>query len=291
MGDKDGEDKEKKELVFNDYELFTMDFISKMAMLCLAVLVCIAVAIVNLVTCAQSNDIKNITFTCNQCFVVLGVITAIALCVMLVAPVIYQSLIYIFEGVPDKKLKMKRSVNQMALGLFLFTAVLLMILVPAAFYQDFLKGRVFIFFMLTLLIDLVLVHYSMITKNNNSFKVFIAISTVAGIAFAISAQSLMGFSMMALLATIFVKIAIIESTYFVRQLRTTEDGRKKNVNVLNFIMVLAVYSVLFYFVFKDDIIAYINGVNGNLANYLYGFLHKFVIENPFGVAKMMSGGK
>ncbi|ELQ74267.1 putative transporter [Trachipleistophora hominis] len=290
MGEKDGDEKEKKELVFNDYEIFVTDFLSKISMISLAVLVCMSIAIVNLISCAQSNDIKNVQFTCNQCFMVLGVITAITLCVMLVAPVIYQSMIYICEGVPDKKMKMKRSVNQIALGLFLLTAVFLMILVPAMFHNNFAKGPVFIFFVLALLVDLVLVHYSMVSEKNSPFRVFITISSVTGIAFLISTFSSIGFSPMVLIVAILAKTAIIESTYFVKQLRTTEDGRKKNVRILNFLIVLAVYSILFYCVFQNDINEYINSVNDNLANYLYGFLHKFVIENPFGIAKIMKGG-
>lgn len=272
----------KKDVILNEYELFCMDFVSKITVVSFTILICIVLILQNLLSYASTNNLSEISLSFNQCSILFLACTAVICSLLILVPLIYQSVIYIVEGLPDKKLKLKRSVNQLIVGLFLIIAVLAMMLVPTIYRLGSASNFKLVFFVIMFLVDGILIYHSICANQKFSFKMFIAISLTTAAVYLLFVKSIP-----ALVSIIIAKIVIIESTYFVRQFKSAYGDDKKNINVLNFTILVSIYTILYYFIFKKDIVEFIQNNNGNMVNYLYGFFYKCVTDNPFGLFKMI----
>lgn len=272
-------------MILTEHERFSTDFISKISMITGLILISMAFIIQNLLSFASTNDIKSIPLSFNQCCLLFLLFCVVLASVFLLVPLIFQSVIHIFEDAPDKKLPLKRSVNKTILGLSLITFVLLLMIVPAICNSNIVTDRTFIFFLVAFLVDMALVHLKLFVKKDLSFTIFAVISIIGSCVF-------FGFcpSAWTLIGIVITKIVVLETTYFVKRFQFTEEGRKKNIYFLNFIILVAVYTIFLYAVYRTEIIDYIQSRENCLVDYLYSFFYKCVTENPLGITKMFPGG-
>lgn len=102
------DDKKDEELVFTEVELFQMDFVSKLSIIIIIILLSVAVIIQNLLSVASNDDVNSVILSFNQLTIFFMICTAAVVGLVLLIPIVYESLLYIIEDKPDKKIQIQK---------------------------------------------------------------------------------------------------------------------------------------------------------------------------------------
>lgn len=275
------EDTDDKPVVLTPHELFCTDFLSKISLICAVLFTIMLMVFINLLS--NNSVIPGIvlTVTYTELIVLIFIVLGLIASVFLIIPVVFQMLIYIFEDLPDKKIPIKRGVNRIVLGLSLISIIILMLVLPGIADSNS-TGYLLLFFS-SLLIDMLCMILKLKINEKIKQKALIPLVIFSGLL-----VSPVNASIMTLFVIMLTKVLVMFTINFITQFQVVEEGRKKNVFILAFVIILSLHAILLYFLFRDQVNHYIINNGGALVNQLYACMNKIVTENPLKLAKIFS---
>lgn len=283
MSKKNENNKDDEKLTFSNYELFCTDFLSKFSLL---ITTTIAFSLYILISLLSDCTKQDIVFSSFYLFIFILFVLAIISIFLLVAPIIFQCFIFLVEDETDEKLKFKRSINRFNLGLCLLTFIILLLTGRAIL--SLAKQKSMILFFIGFFIDIVMVIFNNFyyqrekeSKSISHYDKFLIICSALSLVFLLS----INFSVRNAILTSSIKSLILYSLYLTNAFKKyniseKKDSYKKNLNLLSLFLTLALYSILIYFLFQNDILNWINNHEYCVVNFIYAHLYKIVADSP-----------